>query len=99
MISYTNIGNMRRKSNEFGIPMIINSGKDFRVAAKRRLPRFLFDYIEGGSYAEGTLARNVSDLSSIRLRQRVLRDVSAISLESTWFGKVQALPVALGPIG
>jgi L-lactate dehydrogenase (cytochrome) len=79
--------------------MIISSGADFRAAARRRLPRFLFDYIEGGSFAEGTLARNVSDLSSIRLRQRVLRDVSDISLESTWFGKVQALPVALGPIG
>jgi L-lactate dehydrogenase (cytochrome) len=79
--------------------MIISSGKDFRVAAQRRLPRFLFDYIEGGAFDEETLARNLSDLSLVRLRQRVLRDVSTTSLETTWFGKTQTLPVALAPVG
>ena len=79
--------------------MIISSGKDFKVAAKRRLPRFLFDYIEGGAFSEETLVRNVSDLSTIRLRQRVLRDVSTTSLETKWFGRTQALPVALAPVG
>ncbi len=79
--------------------MIISSGADFRQAAKRRLPRFLFDYIDGGSYGEDTLRRNVEDLSRIHLRQRVLRDVSNVSLETSWFGKKLGLPVGLGPVG
>jgi L-lactate dehydrogenase (cytochrome) len=79
--------------------MIISSAQDFRRAAQRRLPRFLFDYIDGGAGSEATLARNLSDLARIQMRQRVLRDVSAVSLETRWFGRAQALPVALGPIG
>jgi L-lactate dehydrogenase (cytochrome) len=72
---------------------------DLRRAAQRRLPRFLFDYIDGGAYAEETLRRNGTDLQAIALRQRVLRDVSAIDLSISLFGQVQELPVALGPIG
>ncbi len=72
---------------------------DYRVAAQARLPRFLFDYIDGGSYAETTLARNVSDLADIALDQRVLVDVSAIDTATTLFGQRLAMPVALGPIG
>ena len=79
--------------------MIIASIADFRVAARRRLPRFLFEYIDGGSYAEATLRRNVSDLAEIALRQRVLRDVSHIDLSTELFGQKLALPVALAPIG
>jgi L-lactate dehydrogenase (cytochrome) len=72
---------------------------DYRELARRRLPRFLFDYIDGGSYAETTLRRNIADLEQIALRQRVLRDVSAIDLGVTLFGQKQALPAALAPIG
>jgi L-lactate dehydrogenase (cytochrome) len=72
---------------------------DYRELARRRLPRFLFEYIDGGSYAEVTLRRNVGDLEQIALRQRVLRDVSAIDLSTNLFGKPMAMPVALGPIG
>ncbi|MBC2667795.1 FMN-dependent L-lactate dehydrogenase LldD [Novosphingobium piscinae] len=79
--------------------MIIASIADFREAARRRLPRFLFEYIDGGSYAETTLRRNVSDLADLALRQRVLRDVSALDLSTELFGQRQALPVALAPIG
>jgi L-lactate dehydrogenase (cytochrome) len=75
------------------------SALDYRELARRRLPRFLFDYIDGGSYAEVTLARNVADLARVMLRQRVLTDVSALSLSTTLFGRAMALPVALGPIG
>ena len=75
------------------------SSLDYRGLARRRLPPFLFEYIDGGSYAEVTLGRNVEDLKSVALRQRVLRDVSAIDLSTTLFGRVQAMPVALGPIG
>ncbi len=78
---------------------MIASTHDFREAARRRLPRFLFDYADGGSYAEETLRRNVADLARIALRQRVLRDVSGIDLSATVFGKRQALPVVLGPVG
>lgn len=72
---------------------------DYRELARRRLPRFLFDYIDGGSYAETTLGRNVSDLRDVALRQRVLRDVSNIDLSATLFGQKQSLPVALAPVG
>lgn len=79
--------------------MRISSASDFREAARRRLPRFLFDYIDGGAYAEQTLRRNVEDLADIALRQRVLVDVSKIDLSTTLFGAHQALPVMLGPVG
>jgi L-lactate dehydrogenase (cytochrome) len=72
---------------------------DYQALARRRLPKFLFEYIDGGSYAETTLARNVADLRSVALRQRVLRDVSAIDLSTELFGRQQAMPVALAPIG
>ena len=79
--------------------MIVANIADFREAARRRLPRFLFEYIDGGSYSETTLRRNVDDLAGIALRQRVLRDVSAIDLSAELFGTKQAMPVALAPIG
>lgn len=79
--------------------MIIASTTDFREAARRRLPRFLFDYIDGGAFAEKTLRSNVEDLADVALRQRVLRDVSQLSLETTLFGETVAMPVALAPIG
>lgn len=79
--------------------MIAASALDYRELARRRLPRFLFDYIDGGSYAEVTLVRNVVDLRNIALRQRVLNDVSAIDVSTTLFGQKMALPVALAPIG
>ncbi len=79
--------------------MIISSTLDFREAARRRLPRFLFDYADGGAYAERTLARNVADLADVALRQRVLAGVAEPDLSTTWFGRKQPLPVGLGPIG
>ncbi|MBX3478975.1 MAG: L-lactate dehydrogenase [Caulobacter sp.] len=72
---------------------------DYRELARRRLPRVMFDYIDGGSYAEVTLRRNVEDLEAIALRQRVLRDVSAINLRTDLFGQTLAMPVILAPIG
>jgi L-lactate dehydrogenase (cytochrome) len=79
--------------------MIVSSTTDFREAARRKLPRFLFDYIDGGAYAERTLARNVSDLADLSLRQRVLKDVSQVDTSTTLFGHYQALPIALAPVG
>jgi len=72
---------------------------DFRKLARRRLPRFLFDYIDGGSYDEVTMRRNVADLQQLPLRQRVMRDVSDIHLGTMLLGRPASLPVALAPIG
>ena len=72
---------------------------DYRALAKARLPHFLFEYIDGGSYDEVTLRRNVEDLQAIALKQRVLRDVSAIDLSTDLFGQCWAMPVGLGPVG
>lgn len=79
--------------------MIISASTDYRAAAQRRLPPFLFHYIDGGAYAEHTLRRNVADLADIALRQRVLRDMSELSLEAELLGERMAMPVALGPVG
>lgn len=79
--------------------MIISASTDFRVAAQARLPPFLFHYIDGGSYREDTLRRNSTDLADIALRQRVLNDMSELSLETELFGESLAMPVALAPIG
>ncbi|MGH8152854.1 MAG: FMN-dependent L-lactate dehydrogenase LldD [Rhodanobacteraceae bacterium] len=79
--------------------MIISAPTDYRAAARRRLPPFLFHYVDGGAYAEHTLRANVTDLESIALRQRVLRDMSALSLETQLFGETLAMPVILGPVG
>lgn len=79
--------------------MIISSASDYRAAAKRKLPRFLFDYIDGGAYAEHTLRANGSDLADISLRQRVLKNVDNLSLETRLFGESLAMPIILSPVG
>lgn len=72
---------------------------DYRELARRRLPKFLFEYIDGGSYSETTLRRNRDDLAQIALRQRVMQNVDDIDLSSTMFGQDFAMPVALAPVG
>lgn len=79
--------------------MIISSAMDYRAAAQRRLPPFLFHYIDGGAYDEATLRRNVEDLRSIALRQRVLGEVGTVDLSTELFGEKLALPMALAPVG
>lgn len=79
--------------------MIISSATDYREAARRRLPPFLFHYIDGGSYAERTLHRNTSDLADVALRQRILKNVSGLSTEVSLFGRKLAIPAALAPVG
>jgi L-lactate dehydrogenase (cytochrome) len=72
---------------------------DYRALAKARLPHFLFEYLDGGSYDEVTLGRNITDLQAVALKQRVLRDVSTIDVSTELFGETYALPVGLGPVG
>lgn len=73
--------------------------EDYRRVARKRLPRFLFDYADGGSYAERTLAANTADFADIRLRQRVLNDVSKLDTATTLFGTKYSMPVVLAPVG
>ena len=75
------------------------SALDYRELARWRLPRFLFEYIDGGSYAEVTLRPNVADLEDVSLRQRILRDVSKASLNIELLGQQLEMPVILGPVG
>jgi L-lactate dehydrogenase (cytochrome) len=72
---------------------------DYRELARRRLPRQLFDYYDGGAYEEATMAANVADLSAIRLRQIVMRDVSRREQATEVLGQQLAFPVVLSPIG
>ena len=79
--------------------MIISSASDYREAARRKLPRFLFDYIDGGAYAEHTLRANSTDLTGISLRQRILKNVETLSLETTLFDQPLSMPIILAPVG
>ncbi len=73
--------------------------EDLRRAAGRKVPRAFFDFVEGGSYAERTLAANCADLQRIKLRQRVLIDVSNRSTRSAILAEPVSLPLGLAPIG
>jgi L-lactate dehydrogenase (cytochrome) len=75
------------------------SVSDYRELARRRLPNIFFEYIDGGSYAEATLRRNVADLEAIALRQRVMRDMSKLDMSVTTLGQTMAMPVGLAPVG
>jgi len=72
---------------------------DFRELARRRLPRTLFEYIDGGSYGQETLARNVRDLARLALRQRVMRDMSGLEMQARTLGQMLSMPVGLAPVG
>ncbi len=72
---------------------------DYRELARRRLPRQLFDYIDGGAYDEATMRANVADLERVLLRQVVMRDVSTRATAVTVLGQQLALPLILAPVG
>jgi L-lactate dehydrogenase (cytochrome) len=72
---------------------------DYRRLAEARLPRQLFDYIDGGAVDERTLAANHDDFARFHLRQRVLRDVSSVDTGAGLFGTRAAMPVVLAPVG
>ncbi|MCM6005629.1 FMN-dependent L-lactate dehydrogenase LldD [Klebsiella pneumoniae] len=79
--------------------MIVSAPSDYREAARRRLPRFLFDYIDGGAVAENTMHANAAELASVALRQRVLCGAGEPTLATTILDDAWAMPVALGPVG
>ena len=75
------------------------SVSDLREMARRRLPNIFFEYIDGGSYAEVTLGRNVSDMEAIALRQRVMRDMTRLDTSVETLGQHFKIPVGLAPVG
>lgn len=75
------------------------SVSDYRELARRRLPPMFFEYIDGGSYAEVTLQRNVADMEAIALRQRVMRDMSQLDTSIETLGQTLSFPVGLSPVG
>jgi L-lactate dehydrogenase (cytochrome) len=77
----------------------ILSIEDFRRLARRRIPRAIFDYADGGAYQELTLRRNSADLDAIQFRQRVMVDVSAVSTATTVLGSAVSMPLAIAPTG
>ena len=72
---------------------------DYRRLAEKRLPRFLFDYIEGGANEEDTMAANVADFRRFNLKQRVMCDVGNIDTGTILSGQPASMPLALAPIG
>ena len=90
---------MTRASRDHSLNLAPASVQDYREFARRRLPRQIFDYIDGGAFAEATLEANRSDLHDLTFRQRVLRDVSAPTLATTVLGDALAMPVILAPVG
>jgi L-lactate dehydrogenase (cytochrome) len=73
--------------------------EDLRQVARRKVPRAFFDYAEAGAYSQATLRSNREDLDRIKLRQRVLVDVSQRDLATTIIGEPARFPIALAPIG
>src|SRR5271156_841450 len=78
---------------------VLLSIEDLRRLAKRRIPRAIFDYADGGSYDERTIRRNSADLDAMSFRQRVMVDVSKISLATTLVGIPVSMPLAIAPTG
>ena len=78
---------------------MILSIDDLRTLARKRIPRAIFDYAAGGAYEERTLLRNSADLDAMTFRQRVMIDVSNVSLATTLVGMKVSMPLAIGPTG
>ncbi|MBM3544598.1 MAG: alpha-hydroxy-acid oxidizing protein [Alphaproteobacteria bacterium] len=85
--------------HEFKIAPLAWHLGNLKAAAKRRLPRGIFDFIEGGSYDENTMRANVADLGALRLRQRVLVTTPNRNQHTRILGQRSSMPVAIAPIG
>lgn len=73
--------------------------EDYRLLAKKRLPRFMFEYIDGGANRHETLNANISDFEKYNIKQQVMRDVSQVDTSTTLLGQASSMPIALAPIG
>src|SRR5690242_20939960 len=73
--------------------------EDLRELSRRRLPRAIFDFFDGGAEDETTLRGNRAAFERVRLLPKVLVDVSSVDLRVDFFGKASALPLAIAPTG
>ncbi|MCO6505019.1 MAG: alpha-hydroxy-acid oxidizing protein [Snodgrassella sp.] len=73
--------------------------KDLRQVAKRKIPKMFYDYVDTGSWTESTYHANSTDFQAIKLRQRVLTDMTGRTLATTMIGQQVKMPVALAPTG
>src|SRR5438132_9133877 len=73
--------------------------EDLRRLARRRIPRAIFDFFDGGAEDETTLRENRAAFERIRLLPRVLVNVSAVSMKTEIFGQSANLPLAIAPTG
>ena len=78
---------------------VIQCIDDLRELARRRIPKAIFDYADGGSYDEQTLRRNAADLDALSFRQRVMIDVSNVSMATSFLGQPVSMPLAIAPTG
>ena len=82
-----------------GLGLAPATASDYRELARRRLPRHLFDYLDGAAYEEITAQENQQAFRRLRLRQRVMRDVSQLNFSTRVLGQDLALPLVLAPLG
>ena len=78
---------------------VITSIEDLRVLARKRVPRMFYDYVDGGSWTEGTYRANERDFQDILLRQRVAVNLEHRSTRTSMLGEDVAMPVAIAPTG
>jgi len=78
---------------------VITSISDLREIARRKVPRALFEYADRGAYDESTLRRNQADFERLQLRQRVMVDVSNLSVATTVLGEHWNMPIGIAPTG
>lgn len=77
----------------------ITCTEDFRLAAKRRVPKMFYDYADSGSWTQGTYHANEQDFHKLKFKQRVAVDIDHRSLKSKLLGQDVAMPVAIAPTG
>lgn len=73
--------------------------EDYRLLAKKRLPRFIFEYIDGGANGQETLRANLSDFKKYTIKQHVMHDVSTVDTSTALLGQPSSMPIALAPVG
>jgi len=78
---------------------VVTCIEDLRLLHRKRAPKAFYDYVDAGSYSEGTYRANSADLAALKLRQRVAVDVEQRSTEATMLGRKVTMPTALAPVG
>src|SRR5262249_57044003 len=90
---------MRSSPARGGAMPVVTCIEDLRLLHRKRAPKAFYDYVDAGSYSEGTYRANSADLAALKLRQRVAVDVEQRSTEGTMLGRKVTMPTALAPVG